>query len=63
MILVTGGTGLVGSHLLYKLIENGNKVKATYRSKKKIEATKHVFHITHQILNLFFLKLNGLKQH
>ena len=43
MILVTGGTGLVGSHLLYKLIEKGHNVRATYRSKKKLDAVKHVF--------------------
>ena len=40
MILVTGGTGLVGGHLLYKLAKNGYKVRATYRSKKKIDAAK-----------------------
>lgn len=43
MILVTGGTGLVGSHLLYKLVENGKKVKAIYRNKEKIKAVKRVF--------------------
>ena len=34
MILVTGGTGLVGSHLLYQLVKSNNKVRATYRRKK-----------------------------
>lgn len=43
MILVTGGTGLVGSHLLFKLVENGHRVRAIYRTKEKIETTKHVF--------------------
>ena len=28
MILVTGGTGLVGSHLLYELALKGQKVRA-----------------------------------
>lgn len=32
MILVTGGTGLVGSHLINALLENGETVKALYRS-------------------------------
>ena len=27
MILVTGGTGLVGAHLLYKLVSENEKVK------------------------------------
>lgn len=43
MILVTGGTGLVGSHLLYELISKGERVRATYRRKHKLESTKHVF--------------------
>ena len=43
MILVTGGTGLVGSHLLYNLIKNGNEVKAIYRRKHKLESVKKVF--------------------
>ncbi len=32
MILVTGATGLVGSHLLRRLVQSGQKVRATYRS-------------------------------
>jgi len=43
MILVTGGTGLVGSHLLYHLIKNEEKVRAIYRSKDSIEKVKEVF--------------------
>lgn len=43
MILVTGGTGLVGSHLLHLLLKNGEAVKATYRSKTSLEKTKKVF--------------------
>lgn len=43
MILVTGGTGLVGSHLLYKLLQTEEKVKAIYRRAHKLDAVKHVF--------------------
>ncbi|MDO7170929.1 NAD-dependent epimerase/dehydratase family protein [Mariniflexile sp. AS56] len=43
MILVTGSTGLVGSHLLYKLVSNNEKVRAIYRSERKLEQVKNVF--------------------
>lgn len=43
MILVTGSTGLVGSHLLYNLVNNNEKVRAIYRSKDKLEQVKQVF--------------------
>lgn len=43
MILVTGGTGLVGSHLLYKLLQTNDRVKAIYRREHKLELVKKVF--------------------
>ncbi|MEH6534944.1 MAG: NAD-dependent epimerase/dehydratase family protein [Psychroserpens sp.] len=43
MILVTGGTGLVGSHLLFKLVSNGTSVRAIYRRSHKLESVKKVF--------------------
>ncbi len=43
MILVTGGTGLVGSHLLLDLVRSGEKVKAIYRNKSKLSEVKKVF--------------------
>ncbi|EAR13531.1 dihydroflavonol 4-reductase [Polaribacter irgensii 23-P] len=43
MILVTGGTGLVGAHLLYHLIINKEEIRAIYRSEEKIELVKKVF--------------------
>ncbi len=43
MILVTGGTGLVGAHLLFDLVKKGDKVRAIYRASSKIEAVKKVF--------------------
>jgi nucleoside-diphosphate-sugar epimerase len=43
MILVTGATGLVGSHLLVKLLQEEKKVKALYRNEKNIEVVKNVF--------------------
>lgn len=43
MILVTGGTGLVGAHLLYKLATNNEKVRAIYRNEDKLNNVKCVF--------------------
>jgi dihydroflavonol-4-reductase len=43
MILVTGGTGLVGAHLLVHLIENGESVRAIYRKQESIAKTKSLF--------------------
>ena len=47
MVLVTGGTGLVGTHVLLQLIEsqiNGSeKIRAMYRNSASIEKTKSVF--------------------
>lgn len=43
MILVTGATGLVGSHLLVKLLQEVKEVKALYRNENNINAVKNVF--------------------
>lgn len=43
MILVTGGTGLVGSHLLFHLCMQNEKIRAIYRTKSSLEKVKKVF--------------------
>jgi len=45
MVLVTGGTGLVGAHLLLHLIENGENVRAIYRNQNNIQKTKLLFEL------------------
>lgn len=61
MILVTGGTGLVGSHLIYKLIEKGHHVRAIYRSKEKIDAVKHVFSYYSKQVDALFSKVEWIE--
>jgi len=43
MIFVTGGTGLIGSHLLYRLALSGKKVKALKRSTSNLQQVQKVF--------------------
>lgn len=43
MILVTGATGLLGSHLLYELISNGESCVALCHSKSKISQVTDLF--------------------
>ena len=43
MNLVTGGTGLVGSHLIYNLLLRGEKVRATKRTGSNIADTELAF--------------------
>ena len=43
MILVTGATGLVGSHLILQLLEQDQNVRALYRTEDNKGKTKQVF--------------------
>jgi nucleoside-diphosphate-sugar epimerase len=43
MILITGATGLVGSHLALHLLENNESIRAIYRNLTAIQKTKSVF--------------------
>jgi nucleoside-diphosphate-sugar epimerase len=43
MIIVTGGTGLLGSHLLYELVRQPGKVVALKRPSSDLEEVKRVF--------------------
>lgn len=57
MILVTGGTGLVGSHLLYWLTQEQQKVRAIYRNKASLAAVKNVFGYYTSDVDLYFSKI------
>ncbi len=52
MVLVTGATGLVGSHLVLHLIEQGQEVKALFRNEKGKQSVKSVFE-HYQKIDLF----------
>lgn len=43
MVFITGGTGLLGSHLLYQLALKENHLRALYREAKRIERVKRLF--------------------
>jgi nucleoside-diphosphate-sugar epimerase len=43
MILLTGGTGLVGSHLLYELTMDGKRVRALKRKGSRIDIVEKIF--------------------
>lgn len=59
MVLVTGATGLVGSHLVLHLLENGDDVSAIYRSEKSIEKTKSLFELYQK--EELFAKINWIQ--
>ncbi len=48
MILVTGATGLVGSHLILHLLKNQKKVRAIFRTKDSKNKTLQLFKIYNQ---------------
>lgn len=53
-LFVTGGTGLVGAHLLYDLTKSGNQVKALKREKSDLEKVKKIFsYYTNEVEFLF----------
>lgn len=54
MILVTGGTGLVGSHLLFNLVSDNKSVRAIYRRSHKLDLVKKVFsYYTNNVEHLY----------
>ncbi len=47
MVLVTGGTGFLGSHLLLYLLRKDVQVRAIYRNPVSLNKTKHLFSLYH----------------
>ena len=61
MILVTGGTGLVGAHLLYHLLGENDAVKAIYRKNSDLEAVKNVFSYYSDDFEAIFQKIEWVE--
>lgn len=61
MILVTGGTGLVGAHLLAHLAQTETRIRAIYRTTEKLEAVKNVFGYYFEDVMSYFDKIEWLK--
>lgn len=61
MILVTGGTGLVGSHLLYHLTKKNDTVLAIYRTKEKLKIIKKVFSFYTSDSQKYFSKIQWIQ--
>ncbi len=58
MILVTGGTGLVGSHLLLELVKTNKSVIAIKQKNSNIERVKKIFSYYSDIASELFEKIN-----
>lgn len=61
MILVTGGTGLVGAHLLYQLSLENDRVRAIHRKNSNLEAVKNVFSYYSKDFEKLFQKIEWVK--
>jgi len=61
MILVTGGTGLVGAHLLYHLLLENESVKAIHRTKSDLQAVKNVFSYYSDDFEAIFQKIEWVE--
>jgi nucleoside-diphosphate-sugar epimerase len=61
MILVTGGTGLVGAHLIYHLLKNGEIVYALKRQSSDTNKTRMVFNFYEKNADDLFAKINWIE--
>ena len=61
MILVTGGTGLVGSHLLYHLSLENDAIKAIHRKSSDLRAVKNVFQYFSSDYEALFQKIEWVE--
>src|SRR5690554_1864930 len=62
MVFVTGGTGLLGSHLLIELTQQHDNITAIYRNKSKIDTVRKSFDFyLSEKAELHFNKINWIE--
>lgn len=61
MILVTGGTGLVGSHLLVELVKKAGRVRALKRKNSNTEETRNIFSLYSDPADSLFTKIEWVE--
>jgi len=61
MILVTGGTGLVGSHLLYQLALQNESIVAIHRKSSDLSTVQHVFSYYSDIAEKLFANIQWIE--
>ena len=61
MILITGGTGLVGSHLILECYKKKLKLRVTYRSEQKLNSLKYNLKKKYLIESDYFKSIDWVK--
>ncbi len=61
MILITGGTGFVGAHLLFQLLQSEKIVRAIYREEKTFKVVKRIFSYYTDDVEKVFSKIHWVK--
>ncbi len=61
MVLVTGGTGLVGAHLLLHLVQKNIPIKAIHRKKSDLKRVEKVFGYYTQNATALFQKIDWIE--
>ncbi|WP_149274562.1 NAD-dependent epimerase/dehydratase family protein [Pareuzebyella sediminis] len=61
MILITGGTGLLGSHLLLQLVENYPSVRAIHRKESDLKRVEKVFGYYRENAPYLFKKIDWVE--
>lgn len=61
MVLVTGGTGLVGAHLLLYLVQKNIPVKAIHRKKSNLKSVEKVFRYYTKNATTLFQKIDWVE--